>query len=338
MQTKQRIRVQIRTPGDLIAAVPHLLGFEPAESLVICAHRGPRGNEVGVCIRTDIPPPESYRDLAEQLKIPILRSNAGSVTVLLVCAAEGGPPDPLPYRGQVTAITEVFSAAGIVVDHTMWTPKIADGSPWWCYDTKECNGTVPDPHATELAAATVATGTTTYRSRDEMRATLEPADRRLLAARAKRIAAALGQRPDIARARKLVDDVFTDIKEGTFTLDEDRIVDLAVALTHGTVRDSCLRPEVVKLGSDIEDLWLELTRATPAPYRAEPASLLAVMTFLRGDGALAGVAVDAALEANPEHWLSILLRRSMDLGLPPSGVREAIAQGFDGVECPPGNC
>jgi hypothetical protein len=111
------------------------------------------------------------------------------------------------------------------------------------------------------------------------------------------------------------------------TLDDDRIVDLAVALTHMRVRDGCLRPEIVQLGQPLEQFWTDLTRVLPIPYRAEAACLLAFTAFLRGDGAKAGVALDAAMEADPEHRAAHLLRYSMDWGLPPESVAEAISGG-----------
>ncbi len=335
MQTKQRPRVQIRTPGDLIAAVPHLLGFVPEESVVICTHRGPHTGELGICIRTDIPPPKDYRGLADQLKAPILRSNPAAVTVVIIGQDEGRPPDRLPATGQVEALVDVLGGAGVLVDHALWTPEITADSPWWCYDAMECSGTVPDPNATELAAMTVAQGATTYRSRAEMRATLEPIDSRMLSARAERIAMALSQCPDPTYAQRLVDAVIADVREGRRGLDEDRIVDLTVALVHEEVRDSCLEPEVVQLGQAVQDLWLDLTRATPSPYRAEAAGLLAATAFLRGNGALAGVAIDAALDADRNHPLSVLLRQSMDLGLSPEGLAGAIARGHARDDCPP---
>ncbi|MEV4314618.1 DUF4192 domain-containing protein [Actinocrispum sp. NPDC049592] len=334
MQTKQRPRVQIKTPGELIAAVPHLLGFVPEESLVICSHRSPLTGELGICVRTDIPPPKDYRALAEQLSVPILRSNAATVTVVIVSQDEGRPPDKLPATGQVEALVGVFAGCGVLVDHSLWTPKITADSPWWCYDAMECSGTVPDPRATELAAMTVAHGATTYRSREEMRATLEPGNSRMLAARSERIAMALRQQPDPAYAQRLVEAVIADIREGQGGLDEDRIVDLTVALVHEEVRDSCLRPEVIELGQAVQDLWLDLTRATPVPYRAEAAGLLAATAFLHGNGPLAGVAIDAALDANRGHRLSKMLRCAMDLGLSPEGFADIVARGLVGVDNP----
>lgn len=328
MTTTQRMRVQLRDVGELIAAVPHLLGFRPANSLVISAHTGANRSNVALCLRTDIPPQELYWSLAEQLQIPILRANACGVSVLVVCDGSVDPPQPLPHSALVEAVTKVFGAVGVAVYHALWTTEIKKGTSWWCYTNLECNGQIPDPAASVLAAASAASGSVTYDSRAEMRASLEPTDHTRLPLIAERIAAALRLKPDETRATKLVTDAIADVRDGTLTLDDDRIVDLAVALSHVRVRDGCLRPEVLRLGKPLEQLWTDLTRALPIPYRAESACLLAFTAFLRGDGAKAGVALDAAMEANPEHSGAHLLRYSMDWGLPPEAVAEAVDGAF----------
>ncbi|MBP2330956.1 hypothetical protein JOF56_011341 [Kibdelosporangium banguiense] len=332
MTTTQRTHIKLRDAGELIAAVPHLLGFRPANSLVIAAHTGGNRSNVSLCLRADIPTPDLYWSLAEQLQVPVLRANACGVSVLVVCDGVVDPPLPLPHSALVEAVTKVFGAVGVAVYHAFWTPEIAKDASWWCYTNLECNGQLPDPTSSPLAAASAASGSITYDSRAEMRASLEPVDRYPLALRAERIKAALLHQPDEARATKLVADAIADVRDGTLTLDDDRIVDLAVALSHMRVRDGCLKPEVIQLGRPLEQLWADLTRALPVPYRAEAACLLAFTAFLQGDGAKAGVALDAALEANPEHWGAQLLRYSMDWGLPPTAVAEAVAHAFHGEQ------
>jgi hypothetical protein len=69
-----------------------------------------------------------------------------------------------------------------------------------------------------------------------------------------------------------------------------------------------------------------LVRAIPAPERAEPASLLAVHAYLRGDGVVANMALEVALEANPCHHLALLLRESIDRGMPPGRFRAMVEE------------
>jgi hypothetical protein len=56
--------------------------------------------------------------------------------------------------------------------------------------------------------------------------------------------------------------------------------------------------------------------ARPAT-RAEPACLLGYSAYVRGEGAFAGMALEAALHASPEHVLAGLLSDSIRLGVPP---------------------
>jgi hypothetical protein len=108
---------------------------------------------------------------------------------------------------------------------------------------------------------------------------------------------------------------------GEVALNDSVVAEVASALCDHRVRDACL-PWCTGAGAAAaERLWLALVRATPAPESAEPAALLALTAYLRGDGALAGVALDAALNACPHHSLSGLLRAALDGGLPPELLR-----------------
>jgi hypothetical protein len=69
-------------------------------------------------------------------------------------------------------------------------------------------------------------------------------------------------------------------------------------------------------------LWTALVRATPAPECAEPACLLAITAYLRGDGVLAGIALERAEAAHPGHVLATLLRTALLTGMPPEHLEE----------------
>ena len=60
--------LQLRSPQDVIAAVPYLLGFHPADSLVAVGADGPQGT---CAMRLDLPPDDSQlehmADAAEHL-------------------------------------------------------------------------------------------------------------------------------------------------------------------------------------------------------------------------------------------------------------------------------
>lgn len=61
----------------------------------------------------------------------------------------------------------------------------------------------------------------------------------------------------------------------------------------------------------------EVCRITPAAHAAPLLSVLASLAWWCGDGARAGIAADRALELEPGHRLSRLVRQSLDAGLRP---------------------
>jgi hypothetical protein len=73
-----------------------------------------------------------------------------------------------------------------------------------------------------------------------------------------------------------------------------------------------------------ERLWLALARAAPAPERAEPACLLGLCAYLRGSGALANIALQAAQDADPTHHLTRLLLAATGQAMAPGELGELV--------------
>ena len=116
--------------------------------------------------------------------------------------------------------------------------------------------------------------------------------------------------------------------------------ELALALDNVTVRDSVLALAVGPFAEDAEQLWILLARNLPDPERANPAALLGYSAYLRGDGPFAGIALDAALDAEPGHVLATLLDGALHSGMRPAEVRGLADVGYErasavGVVLPP---
>ena len=56
-------------------------------------------------------------------------------------------------------------------------------------------------------------------------------------------------------------------------------------------------------------------------FVAPPAALLAFTAWQAGDGALASIAIERALEADPEYSMALLVADALHAGLPPSAAR-----------------
>jgi Domain of unknown function (DUF4192) len=75
----------------------------------------------------------------------------------------------------------------------------------------------------------------------------------------------------------------------------------------------------------------------PHPSVAAPASLFAFVAWQSGNGALANVALDRALDDDPRYSMALLLRQVIDSGAPPSLARlpmtpEEVAASYDDLD------
>ncbi len=68
-------------------------------------------------------------------------------------------------------------------------------------------------------------------------------------------------------------------------------------------------------------LWTDVVRRAEPAYLPAPAALLAFTAWQCGNGALANVALDRALDADPSYSMALLLRDTIDAGVPPSLAR-----------------
>jgi hypothetical protein len=114
-------------------------------------------------------------------------------------------------------------------------------------------------------------------------------------------------------------------------LTDAEVARLAWGLRDRTVRDRALE---LALGPDdtaAELVWTELTRRAPAPLDVAPATLLAVSAWLRGNGAMADIALTRALAGDPRYLLAQLLSRALAACMRPAElrglVREAVQLG-----------
>ncbi|HJP76698.1 MAG TPA: DUF4192 domain-containing protein [Pseudonocardiaceae bacterium] len=328
--------IRITESADLLAAVPHLLGFHPVDSLVVIGMHGREPMSIGLTLRVDLPPPQHYDLLAGQLAMPLAERKTDGVILVIIGGGRDEPTTDPPGRPLMAYLEAAFADAGIAVVHRLWTPRIAEGAHWRCYDDIDCGGVLPDPTATPLAAAAVVAGAVTMPNREAVVATLAPEDRNTLARRAKQLdARSRGSEPGddsvergIERLTMIRAAIDSAIEAPPILGDED-VLDLMDALADHRVRDACLIQEDEEHRLGAERLWTALVRATPSPERAEPASLLAFYTYLRGDGVLTGIALEQAEKADPGHRLTVLLRESLQSGLPPRHLLKACTRAAD---------
>jgi len=308
-------------PGDLVAAIPHILGFYPERSLVMVGLARGTPHVIDFTTRVDLPSPAEEQDVISRMMAMVAFQPVTHV-VLVVIDADGSADD-LPHRDLIAECRERFANADFVVVRQMWTATTATCGLWSCYEHDGCGGVVPDPQFSAVAVASVQAGFVTFRTREELAAVLDPDANEALARRNELLAtadpAAQSAHDLLALAEAAVDRALT----GSLPAKDHEFVLLAVALSNHEVRDALLDVGAPERGMAAERLWACLVRGIPSPERAEPAALLAFSAYARGDGVLAKMALERAVVADPEHRLAGLLTKVLSLGARHSMIRGA---------------
>jgi hypothetical protein len=306
-----------------------LLGFPPSESFVLVSTGGKSGRQLGLTLRADLPPPEATPAVCAAAASNLL---VGSPVGAAVVVVGGGPATGAgpPRRDVAEALVRALEARGVDVHTAVWAERCAADSPWRCYDPCGCSGLLPDPATTSFAAAAVAEGKVLRGGREELERLVAPVDAEVLRRREallERTVDALSSLPDPAAVLDpeahlaVVESAIAEQATGRFVLDDARVVALAAALAVPAVRDAALLACAGPRAAAAEQLWAALARETPDPEAAEPAALLAASALLRGDGALANVALDRAEAAWPAHRLTRILTDAAQLGVSPQRFR-----------------
>lgn len=332
--------VTLRNPGDLIAAVPALLGFHPRDSLVVVgfADEG-LGPHVQLCLRIDLPEPRLSRrkltGLAEHLVRHATRRSCGAMMVVVIGGGPGARSLP-PGRELVAALRRAAAPAGVELRDAVWTAQVARGQRWRCYESCACSGSVPDPKETTAAAASVAAGHVIRGDRGEVEQLVAGRDPTVLRRRSALVDRRIDEHTEgdrgVPSPRASFDLVLRWLERAErepLEFSDADIVELSLALADPVVRDACLGFTTDGHLDGAERLWAVLVREMPDPEAAEPATLLAGCAFARRDGILAGVALQRAQKAWPGHALSEMLEAAMVSGQEPEQLLALIEEGAD---------
>ncbi|MEO6206250.1 MAG: DUF4192 domain-containing protein [Mycobacteriales bacterium] len=323
---------RLTSPGEIVAALPHVCGFVPSESLVVVSLRGLR-KRMGITMRFDLAAC-APADLAAAEVVARLRHDQADQALLVVFTEQDGP---LPRSALVSVVSAGCAAEGIAVHEAL---LVRDGR-WFSYDCQNnrcCprDGTpIPEssgsPGLSLLAAESVLDGRAVRGSRAELAASVAPPG--FLAARAAEQAqehaferwaqriGADGDGAERAAATARWESALGQAREGRFVLTAQEVADLAVWLHDIGLRDAIL-VRIVDESEHLLALLLWLARMTAPPEDAAVCTLLAVTAWVRGDGALANIALDRALATDPDYSLATLVRIGLDRAVPPRQVKQ----------------
>jgi len=324
-----------------------LLGFEPGNSMVVVGVEQP-GAEVKLTLRYDLPDP----GLA-----PAVAGHAMSVLTaqrIQTAVAVGYGPEHL-VAPVAAALRECAPKTGVTVTELLR----AENQRYWSYVCKDPACCPPagkpfDVRDHPAARAMAAESARVLASRDALAATVAPVtgaaaeqmrqatrEAEEQVARAIARAARSGRKASVRRLIATVGlpAVAEGIRRyrGGGRLEPQEAAWLTVVLRDLRVRDdawSRMRPEYREAHTR---LWTDLTRLAQPGYVCAPAALLGFVAWQSGNGALANVALDRALDEDPRYSMAELLRQAIDSGAPPSLARlpmtpEDVAASYDALE------
>lgn len=337
--------VTATSPAQVLSAVPYLLGFHPRQSLVVLCLDAV-SSWVRMTMRMDLPDPSWHRRLADEVAIRVAREGPGSI--VLLCYDDGEPPAgrdvhgrTLPRQDLVDAIAERLadSPAG-VLDAVL----VNDGR-WWsylCADPACCppdGAALPGPEdglAGWLAAEAAVRGRRTLAAREELVAgvggpegpSLATAREAFARAAAQLMTEAGGPEVTLAATLAMVDSVGQRYLTRGHEIADDEVARICLGLAEPRTRDAVMNLPVAE-HPGWPALLIELARRTPDDDAVAICTVLAWAAAERGDGALANVALDRALAADPGYLLARLLRCGLDAQLSPEGIR-SLSSGREG--------
>ncbi len=295
-----------KTPEDVLAAVPLVLGFVPEDSVVMLTS----GAVHPFHARLDLPLTDGERrEAAESLLGPARRHGVRRVLFVLYAA------DVEAARSCARALVRRFRRGGVEVADVLrsaggrWYPLSVDGSE------PDGPGTPYDLTGHLFTAQAVAAGRVTRGSRGELAATVgpDPVRREAVVAEVDALRAS-GRAEDPAG---WLPGVVVRLVEDGSVPDPPTCARLLLALAEPAGRDVAMADLTRESAARWLPLFSTLVRAAPRDLVAPAASVVGFLAWLSGDGALAWCALDRAAEGDPPCTLATAVSDALELALPP---------------------
>ncbi|MDG4838363.1 DUF4192 domain-containing protein [Micromonospora sp. WMMD967] len=318
-------KLTVRSSADLATAVPYLIGFHPSDgSIVVIACRDRR---IVFAARGDLPtlgsPAHHLRDLTGHL-VPVVQRQQPITDLVIVGYGAQEHIDPA-----LRVVGDEFTATGLAVRELL---RVTENRIFslTCDDPVCCppEGTPFDPttslvavHATVAGlvarpdrAAVASRFTAVDSTRDGIRHATSEATARMAAVKTTGSSAVYEAGVHAVRGALRQHDDGTRLTDG-------EVAWLTVLMTHRPVRD--LAVDLTQPHDQHVTFWAEVTRRADEPLVPAPATVLALTAWRCGDGVLAVMAAERALQVDPDYQLAVLLLQALHSGLPPSVFEQA---------------
>lgn len=311
----------LTSPHDLLAAIPFLIGYHPTNSLVIVSMQE---ESVGMAMRVDYPS-SCDTDFFDALIFHLVREGAqGALVVAYV------PEDRDDGLEVLEAISTSLARAEIEIRESL----LITGGRWrsvLCSDRECCpdeGKELPDFSASRIAVEQVAQGhPMPYSDVEGMQSSIaslplasDPeflSEVQLFTFDADPAILNTVQRQGALAVLDLASRFLTNSLGRDCSSDRQLSAQVLGAVRDIQVRDFALGSHTDETLDAYWSMWRYLVRIAPAGWVAPVASLLAALSYEKGEGALAQRSLDRGLRDDPSYSLAALLRRVFNAGWPP---------------------
>ena len=327
-QAVQKLRVS--SPGDLVEAIPYLLGYHPSDSLVALAMCGPR-RRVEFTMRLDLPTSVDG-DIAEVLAANVahyLENAKAEQAVLVIYGDTGDVLDGLPHPEVVDVTRQALLQSGIELVESLYV----GAGRWWSYicNLPTCcpsEGTpIRSDGCSSVAATATYAGLVALPNREAVEKILEPIGflagqgmAQALARADEELAARITDQASLKVMRAESRSLLAAAVDTEPALSDEQAARLIVGLEDIVIRDECCEWSETDRASAAQRLWVQLARRSAPGFEVVPLVMVGWFAWRSGDSTLARVAVERCLRAEPEYGLARLLREALDSAVNPATV------------------
>ena len=310
----------VTTPNDLLAAVPFLIGYQPSDSIVLISLKD---ESITMAIRIDFPDSISEREASA-----LVEKFRGSDGALLLSYI---PDACLDAESVIRPLIEALDFATVPLRESI----IIVGNRWRsliCGDSDCCpieGSLLPELSNSRIAVEEIAQGKLMpFKNLIEMAKSLDSEIDEVILEMMGRIEAIDYENDPVPAQRdgaNAILDFLHDFEVDRICRDKKLVAKVLVRLKDLQVRDFALGSMTSE--SDLYfDAWKWLLKKAPEGFIAAPATLFAVASYERGDGAMANLALEKAESDQPNYSMVNLLRQLFRSGKPPTIFAELRAE------------
>jgi hypothetical protein len=308
------MKLVVNSPGELVAAIPHVLGFRPTDSLVVV----PLTEGLPVA-RLDIPEPGcSLEGFCDTLVGPYARNARTESTVAIVCFTD----DAVHASSISSELAQRFEFVGITTKLRLST----SADQWKDLETG-IGGTLSEGAALRLASEAVMAGV------PQPVATRAVLAASLVGDRTPLLDCLPAARQAAQASTPTIEQIWAARRCKQFEVDGIALSDpdgarILLALDNTSTRDALWEATTIHNASAHVALWSDLVRRAPEEVRAAPAALCGFSSWLKGDGARAWCALDEVPAGRP-YPLAAIVATLLQEGVNPrewAGVRSFMTE------------